>query len=197
MQWSSDEEGKKPKQTPFDPQSAYLHQVCLKSLANAIWHPVLRPLGVCSLFPTVQSSAPYRNVSLGMRTQRKQISFWSVPTHPHFSELAIAQLLHELEWFAWDLPHILGLHWQISQLGHTSPTAAHQTTAKPCSSLWEQGLGLAKSSDRDRGLRKNRENLQYMGTAQVFTIPLSQLSKHFFALFCTFLHLLYHTICFR
>lgn len=34
----------------------------------------------------------------------------TVPTHPDFSELAVAQFLNQLEGFAWNLPHILGLH---------------------------------------------------------------------------------------
>lgn len=34
----------------------------------------------------------------------------TVPTHPDFSKLAIAQFLNQLEGFTWNLPHILGLH---------------------------------------------------------------------------------------
>lgn len=34
----------------------------------------------------------------------------TIPTHPDFSELAVAQFLNQLEGFAGNLPHILGLH---------------------------------------------------------------------------------------
>lgn len=35
----------------------------------------------------------------------------TIPTHPDFSKLAVAQFLYQLEGFTGNLPHILGLHW--------------------------------------------------------------------------------------